>query len=217
MVWLNLFKVNSIKEGLKVRKSGYGTTIAPRIAGRNKVMLRGLFNMTNMPFLYNRKDIIGTSMTQYPALNKKILKKEEKRIEKITKLRAGIAQAIVKTDAYKQDMADKRPYKGLDLLFMEAQQYLAGKNVSSITTVIQEEEDQMLEELNTTKKPQGPSAPDGRRTTKKPPSNESVHRKGIVSPAKGTSRKYREVLKSYKTFGVFDREGEDDKKKKKGK
>lgn len=188
MGWLQLFKNKSIEEGLKPTVSKLGLRIDPKINGFNKKRLRYLFNIADIPFPYKKSDLIGNPLNPVHTFQKKILNKEEKYINKVIKVRAGIQNAIDKTDKYRQEREDKKPPKHLARMMIDSMPYLSGKSVSAITIV--KNTDELEETIITT--------PEKRKSNV----NASIYTKGVNDMR--VSRKEKELAKFYMEAGIFN-------------
>lgn len=188
MGWLQLFKMNSIEQGLKPTFSKFGIRIDPKLNGFNKRRLRYIFNITGIPFPYRNADLIGNPLNPIHTFQNKILKKEEKYINKVIKVRAGIANAIEKTDKYRQEREDKKPPRKLTKMMIDSMPYLAGKSVSAITIV--KNTDEMDEVII--------HSPEKRKNN----TNASIYTKGVND--KRVSRKEKELAKFYMEAGIFN-------------
>ena len=190
MVWLQLFKKQSLEQGMK-RKciSGVGLSSNERAWGiKDRLKLRWAFNMCNLPFYFRKQSIISNPNSPFHKLPKGILKKEKKYIYKLSQLREGITQALEKTEKFRQERYNKKKLTGLDKQMVDAQIFLAGKNVASITETLSDSEiiQRMMDNEN-------------RRDKKK---NVSIHTKGIKSTI-DTSRLHREKLKFFTEVGYL--------------
>ena len=129
-----MFKTHSIEAGLKPVKTTF-FKISPLIRSYNKLKLKQAFSQLNIPFPFEYKEVLGDVLNPKHIFTKRLLTKEEKRIEKIIKIREGISQALEKTDKYRQDRVNKKPINGLTKMILDSQPFLAGKSVQSITII----------------------------------------------------------------------------------
>lgn len=186
---------------MKTTLTANGFRRKPLIDKFGKRQLRCVFNMTGLKYFYKRSDVIPNPNSPYHQLPKGVLKREKKYISKVSKLRAGIATALDKTEKYRQERVNKRRLSGLDKQMHDAHIYLAGKNIAALTTEKLSEDDINYEEP----------------TAKKKQTNKMVSQ-------------YTKLSKSYRDIGKIQRElvqnfmeskyikmGEDSKKKDKKK
>lgn len=190
MVFLNLFKTASIEQGMRCRKTIFGLKVNPLISGYNKRKLRYLFNAVDLPFIYNKGDIIGYPLSSNKLLLKRLVKKEEEKAMKLLKLRTSLAAAIEKTEKHRDDSYNKRKLTGIHKLLMESHQFLAGKSVSAITTVKEkshEGEENVVRIVH-------------KQVVKRPVSVKT----GTVPSPSGVRRAERQVFKDILTKGMFN-------------
>lgn len=201
MGWLSLYKAKSFESGMKMTMTANGFKRKPLIDKFGKRQLRCVFNMAGLNYFYKKSDIIPNPNSPYHVLPKGVLKKEKEYINKVSKLRAGIATALDKTEKYRQERVNKRRFTGLDKQMHEAYIYLAGKNISALTTEKLDEDDINYQE----------EAPKKKNTTR------------MVSQFTKLSKSYRDMGKIQRELiqnymeSKYIRMGEDSKKKDKKK
>jgi hypothetical protein len=118
MGWTNLFKANSIEQTLMKRKKGV-FHVDPMLTGQNLRNVIKVFRMVELPFVWKEKEILRENNPNSPfhKMPKSVFKKERAHLERVLKLRNGIAAAKEKELKFRQESLNKRPYKGFnDLL-----------------------------------------------------------------------------------------------------
>jgi hypothetical protein len=194
MVWLRLFKESSLDAGMKYRKCipkfllKEGQVRVRPFNLKDRLRIRWVFNMCKLQFYFRKQDIISNPLSPYHKLPKGILKKEKKSLARICKLREGISQALDKTEKHRQDAFNRKKLTGLDKQMADAQIFLAGKNVATVT-----------EQLTTSEILNKFMASENRRDKKR---MESAHTKGVRS-SHDLGRFQREKLKHFADLGYM--------------
>ncbi len=194
MVWLRLFKEKTLDAGMKYRKCipkyllKEGKTRVRPFNLRDRLQIRWVFNMCKLQFYFRKLDIIANPLSPFHKLPKGILKKEKKALTRICKLREGISIALEKTEKHRQDTFNKKKLTGLDKQMSDAQIFLAGKSVSTVT-----------EQLTASEIISKFQASENRRDKKK---MESAHTKGVRS-SHDIGRFQREKLKHFADLGYL--------------
>lgn len=196
MVWLKLFRSTSLERGMrkgkeKIRpiKDGVKIFRHPKYDLHDRLKVRWVFNICKIPYYFRKQDILQNPNTPIHKLPKGILNKEKEKITRLVQLRESLSQAIEKTEKYRQERFNKKKLTGLDLQMSQAQVFLAGKNVSSITEILTENDimERMLKSEN-------------RMDNKR---NESIHVKG-VKPLFDSHRFHKERTRYMTDLGIFD-------------
>jgi hypothetical protein len=117
MVWTNLFKAKSFDKALKPRKKLFH--IDPLIHGKGLQQVKQVFRMVDLPFVWSEKEILRENNPNscYHKFPRHFERDENKKAERIAKLRAGLASAKEKELKYRQDRLNKRHLAGMFNLF----------------------------------------------------------------------------------------------------
>jgi hypothetical protein len=124
MVWTNLFKAKSFDKALKPRKRLFH--IDPLIHGKGLQQVKQVFRMVELPFVWSEKEILrdNNHKSCYHKFPKNFARIENRKAERIAKLRAGLESSKEKELKYRQDRLNKRYLRGMFNLFKLTMPYM---------------------------------------------------------------------------------------------
>jgi hypothetical protein len=114
MTFLELFRTKSFPIALATRKSKY-FNVDPILKGKELRNIKDMFNMVDLPFIYDDKEVVKTNNmnSPYHKRPKSLEKKEKNIIKKVAKVRIGLFNAKEKELKWRQESLNKRKYRGI--------------------------------------------------------------------------------------------------------
>lgn len=125
MSWLKLFRFGSFESAMaSTRKNNFH--VEPALKGLGLTKVKHVFKMVNVPFVFRDKDALNehNMKSPYHKFPRGIEKRERAYVQRVAKIRAGIASSMERELKYRQESLNKRPYKGINELIKKTMPFL---------------------------------------------------------------------------------------------